>query len=368
VKIRGVAFRHRINVMIAVHHKQRWTKLTLEDHKMKKTIGVTGYSGFLGQSLKHSLCKISYTIVPVSRDNDFKEPIDGIERFDAIIHLAAKAHDLSNKSDYQTYLSSNYELTKNLFDQFLSSPVSTFVFVSSVKAVADKVEGILDENAVPNPESDYGKSKFLAEEYLLRQNLPTDKRLLILRPCMIHGPGNKGNLNLLYKFVKAGIPYPLAAFANKRSFLSAENFCFFISQIINNPVPSGVYNVADDEPLAVSEVVEIISKSIGKKSRLWTVPKNVVILFTKVGDFFGLPLNTERLNKLTENFIVSNDKIKRAINCELPISSREGLINTARSFNGTEFAQARSYGFSDRINHKVLSARKLLGMLVKTHN
>jgi nucleoside-diphosphate-sugar epimerase len=300
---------------------------------MIKTIGVTGCSGFLGQSLIRYLSDVSYRIVPVKRKNDFKEAITEMEGFDTIIHLAAKAHDVDNKSNYQTYLFSNFELTKNLYDQFLRSSVSTFVFVSSVKAVADKVEGILDEAVVPNPASDYGRSKFLAEEYLREQPLPANKRLLILRPCMIHGPGNKGNLNLLYKFVKSGVPYPLAAFENKRSFLSAENFCFFISQLLSKPVPSGIYNVADDEPLAVNEVVKIISQSIEKKSRLLMLPKRVIIFIAKIGDLLRLPLNSERLEKLTENYIVSNNKIKKAINCELPLNSKDGLISTAKSFN-----------------------------------
>ncbi|MEJ7559242.1 MAG: NAD-dependent epimerase/dehydratase family protein [Pedobacter sp.] len=336
-------------------------------YKTTKTIGVTGFSGFLGQSLKYYLPNTFFDIVPISRSSNFKSTVDRIQDFDTIIHLAAKAHDLTNSSNYQTYLSANYDLTKNLFDQFLRSTVSTFIFVSSVKAVADKVEGILDENVVPNPGSDYGKSKYLAEEYLLKQSLPADKRLIILRPCMIHGPGNKGNLNLLYKFIKVGIPYPLAAFENKRSFLSAQNFCFFINEIISKPVPSGIYNLADDEPLAVTEVVQIISSSIGKKSRSWTVPKSLVILFSRVGDILKLPMNTERLMKLTENYIVSNNKIKLAIKSHLPITSREGLVSTAMSFNKSMNTSFGSYPFIEKSSQKVLSARKLLGMHVKTH-
>jgi nucleoside-diphosphate-sugar epimerase len=305
--------------------------------KVKTMIGVTGCSGFLGQSLLRYLCKVSYGIVPIDRRHNFKDEIEGINNFDAIIYLAAKAHDVSDTTDYQTYLLSNFELTKTLYNQFLKSTVPTFIFISSVKAVADKVEGVLYEDVIPNPETDYGRSKSLAEEYLVKQDLPSNKRLLILRPCMIHGPGNKGNLNLLYKFVKAGIPYPLAAFENKRSFLSAENFCFYINQIMSKQVPSGTYNLADDEPLAVNEVVNIIAKSIGKKPISWTVPKNVIILFTKIGDVLGLPLNSERLKKLTEDYVVSNDKIKKEIACGLPINSRDGLVNTARSFN-KEFA------------------------------
>jgi nucleoside-diphosphate-sugar epimerase len=88
------------------------------------------------------------------------------------------------------------------------------------------VEGVLTEEVEPKPLTHYGKSKLMAEEYILSQPLSVGKSYYILRPCMIHGPGNKGNLNLLYQIVQKGIPYPLAAFENKRSFLSIENLCF----------------------------------------------------------------------------------------------------------------------------------------------
>ena len=64
---------------------------------------------------------------------------------------------------------------------------------------------------------------------------------------MIHGPGNKGNLNLLYSFVKKGIPYPFGRYENKRSFVSIDNLCFVIKELIENKnITSGVYNISDE--------------------------------------------------------------------------------------------------------------------------
>lgn len=82
-----------------------------------------------------------------------------------------------------------------------------FIFFSTAKAAADRVEGVLTEDVVPSPVGPYGESKIKAEEYILG-NFPAgnDNRVYILRPCMIHGPGNKGNLNLLYSVVSKGIP------------------------------------------------------------------------------------------------------------------------------------------------------------------
>src|SRR5690606_8143065 len=123
-------------------------------------------------------------------------------------------------------------------------------------AVADTVEGPLTEDSLANPLTPYGKSKREAEKYLLAQELPIGKRLFIIRPCMIHGPGNKGNLNLLYKVVEKGLPWPLAAFHNQRSFLSIDNLSFLINAMLIDPdLPSGVYNFADDESLSTNELV-----------------------------------------------------------------------------------------------------------------
>jgi len=152
---------------------------------------------------------------------------------------------------------------------------------------------------------------------------------------MIHGPGNKGNLNLLYKFVKKGIPYPLAGFDNKRSFLSVENLCFIIKELVErDDIASGVYQVADDEPLSTNEVVSVLSASINKKPKLWKISPRLIQAVAKLGDAFHLPLTTERLNKLTESYMVSNQKIKQAMGKDLPLTSRKGLEITAASFAG----------------------------------
>jgi hypothetical protein len=71
---------------------------------------------------------------------------------------------------------------------------------------------------------------------------------------MIHGEGNKGNLNLLYQLVSKGLPWPLGNFKNQRSFLSIENLCFVIREIVErNDILFGIYQVADDEALSTNE-------------------------------------------------------------------------------------------------------------------
>ena len=291
---------------------------------------ITGATGFVGKNLSKFLKEKGHHISPLS----LRKAWELDQNAEAIIHLAGKAHDTKNTSAEKEYFEINTELTKKLFEEFLNTTAQDFIYFSSVKATADTVEGFLDENHTSNPQTPYGKSKLYAEEYLLSQKLPENKRLFIIRPCMIHGPGNKGNLNLLYKFVQKGIPYPLAAFENKRSFLSIDNLNFLILEMLSNKnVDSGIYNFADDEVLSTNELVKLIANTSGKKEKLWKISSKLISATAKMGDVMKLPLNSERLKKLTENYWVSNQKIKNALGiAKLPVSASEGIEITIKSF------------------------------------
>ncbi|RKS89742.1 nucleoside-diphosphate-sugar epimerase [Flavobacterium limicola] len=297
---------------------------------MLKKIAITGGTGFVGTNLQNYL-ELSCEVQPISIRYIPNQRFD-IEA-DAIIHLAGKAHDLKKVSNPQDYYEANYELTKQLFDAFLRSDAQVFVFMSTVKAVADEVKGILSEDEIPNPKTHYGIAKQQAEQYILSQLLPEEKRVYILRPCMIHGPGNKGNLNLLYQLVAKGLPWPLGAFENQRSFLSIENLCFVIKELLENTsIPSGVYQLADNEPLSTNELIQLIGRGLDKKSRILNLSQSMIKSMAKFGNYLYLPLNSERLQKLTENYMVSNQKIIKAIGKELPVSTEQGLMMTFESF------------------------------------
>lgn len=295
-------------------------------------IVITGASGFVGQNLSNFLLSHEFKIFPLSlRNANWKNDFN---KGDAIIHLAGKAHDTKNTSADSEYFDINTDLTKDLFDAFLESSSQVFIYFSSVKAVADKVQDILSEDLIFEPVTPYGKSKRQAEEYILSKEIPNQKRVFIIRPCMIHGPGNKGNLNLLFNVVKKGIPYPLASFHNERSFLGIDNLNFLIKEILENKeIPSGVYNFADDEVLSTNEVVRIISATLSKKDRSIAIPKGIINGIAKMGDLIKFPLNSETIQKLTENYRVSNKKIKSVIGVEkLPYTAKEGLEKTIKSF------------------------------------
>jgi nucleoside-diphosphate-sugar epimerase len=301
--------------------------------KEYKSVNISGVSGFVGSNLFEYLLEHNFEPKVLNlRNPNWKSEIDF--NSNAIIHFSGKAHDLKNTATPDEYYQVNTELTKKVFDAFLASDAKIFITLSSVKAVADEVKGELSEEHHPNPKTHYGKSKFLAEEYILSKEIPEGKRVYILRPCMIHGPGNKGNLNLLYKLVSKGVPWPLGAFENKRSFCSIDNLQFIINELIKrDDIPSGIYNIADDEPLSTNELIKLIAQSQNKKPKIWKFSKSIIESLARIGDKLHLPLNSERLQKLTDSYEVSNMKIVTVLGKPLPVSSKEGLMKTFRSFH-----------------------------------
>ena len=230
---------------------------------------------------------------------------------DAVVHLAGKAHDTKNVTASQTYFDVNVGLTQKLFTA-CGDKVRTFIYFSSIKAV----EG----------DTPYAQSKRAAEKWL-------NGRAVVLEPAMIHGPGNKGNLNLLFAVVKRGIPWPLAAFENRRSFTSIGNVCAVVEELCKGGVPRGIYPLCDDEPISTNRLVGLIAESLGKRTRLWRLPKELMKCVAKMGDICHLPLNSERLGKLTENSVVDNSRIKAALGwTNMPIRAEDGLRKTLKSF------------------------------------
>lgn len=279
---------------------------------------ITGSNGFVGTNLRRFLESRGHQCVTLDiRDADYdwtefaKIPF---ESCDAIVHLAGKAHDLRKVASEQSYFDINVGLTEKIFNASIGK-VSRFVYFSSSKASADG-------NA-------YGRSKLAAEQFL-------DGRAIVLRPAMIHGPGNKGNLNLLWGIARRGLPWPLAAFENKRSFTSVGNICAAVEALCERG-ENGVYPIADDEMLSTNRLIELIAETCGKKAKLWRIPKGLMRFAAKLGDVAHLPLNTERIEKLTEDSFVDNSLLKAKLGwTQMPIRAEDGMRATLRTFIDAE--------------------------------
>ncbi len=244
---------------------------------MKKVL-VTGANGFVGTNLRKylegkgmSCLKLDIANADYTWNELEKIPWGEIG---AVVHLAGKAHDLKKVASKQSYFDINVGLTEKIGEAIFSVEGEgiRFIYFSSSKASKDG-------NA-------YGRSKFAAEQYL-------NGRAIVLRPAMIHGPGNKGNLNLLWGIVRRGLPWPLAAFENKRSFTSIGNICAAVEALAGEEVKvrgegedrcALTFPVADDEMLSTNRLIELIAEACGRKAKLWRIPKGLMRLAARVGD------------------------------------------------------------------------------------
>ena len=284
---------------------------------------ITGAYGFVGTNLCRYLVGKGHECValdiPKAKRDDVPyaafyswDELDSIDwaGMDAVVHLAGKAHDLKNVSDPQSYFDINVGLTEKIFNA-ANGKVPRFVYFSSSKAA--------------DADTPYGQSKLAAEKFLAG-------RAIVLRPAMIHGPGNKGNLNLLWGIARRGFPWPLAAFANRRSFTSIGNICAAVEALCERG-ENGVYPIADDEMLSTNRLIELMAEACGRKPRLWRLPKGLMRLAARMGDVLHLPLNTERLGKLTEDSFVDNAVLKAHLGwAAMPVRAEDGLRETLKSF------------------------------------
>ena len=280
---------------------------------------ITGAYGFVGTNLCKYLAENGHEChaldIPAAKRDGVPyvsfytwDELDKLPVVDAVVHLAGKAHDLKKVASEQSYFDINVGLTEKIF---AAAKTTRFIYFSSSKADANG-------NA-------YGRSKLAAEQFL-------NGRAIVLRPAMIHGPGNKGNLNLLWGIARRGLPWPLAAFENKRSFTSIGNICAAVEALAERGT-NGIYPIADDEMLSTNRLIELIAETCGKRAKLWRVPKGVMRMVAKIGDVLHLPLNTERIVKLTEDSFVNNSHLKSQLGWNrMPIRAEEGLRRTLRSF------------------------------------
>ena len=280
---------------------------------------ITGAYGFVGTNLCKYLVSKGHEChaldIPAAKRDGVPyasfytwDELDKLPVVDAVVHLAGKAHDLKKVASEQSYFDINVGLTEKIF---AAAKTTRFIYFSSSKADANG-------NA-------YGRSKLAAEQFL-------NGRAIVLRPAMIHGPGNKGNLNLLWGIARRGLPWPLAAFENKRSFTSIANICAAVEALCERG-ENGIYPIADDEMISTNRLIELIAETCGKRAKLWRVPKGVMRMVAKIGDVLHLPLNTERIVKLTEDSFVNNSHLKSQLGWNrMPIRAEEGLRRTLRSF------------------------------------
>jgi nucleoside-diphosphate-sugar epimerase len=262
------------------------------------TILITGASGFVGKALDSACGARGHEVVhiirkKVTRSNVSTFQIDLSERgrseqwqdamlgIDVVVHLAGVAHtDYTESKEAESfYHRHNVIASENVITEAYRAGVQRFVYLSSVKAVAERSaisdDGMpiaLSDNQVAHPEDIYGKSKYLAECRLTELAQELGMQLVIVRAPLVYGVGQKGNMAKLYRTVKKSIPLPFADVQNLRSMISVNNLCSAILSIVeSNSRNSGAYFVSDVE-ISVTDLIRAIGVSVNKPARLFKLP------------------------------------------------------------------------------------------------
>jgi nucleoside-diphosphate-sugar epimerase len=254
-------------------------------------IGITGYSGFVGQHLLKQLsterCLLLGRVKPKAHykfcqfeltSNENLDLISTFHKIDILVHIAARVHIINDGSldPLEEFRIVNTKGALNLAKQAAQAGVKRFIFLSSIKVNGESTSGKTPFTAsdTPYPEDAYGSSKAEAEQQLIELGKTTGMEIVIIRPPLVYGEGVKANFASLMHFVCKGLPLPFRAIKNnKRSLVSVYNLVDLIKVCIEHPKAANqIFLAADDHDLSTAEMVALMAKVQGKRNIAVPVP------------------------------------------------------------------------------------------------
>ena len=277
---------------------------------MHENILLTGSNGYLGSTFLNQY-KNKYSFEKFSLLNQKLKDIN-FDSIDIILHCAALVHQKVEHS-YEKYHEINVDYPIKLAKLAKQNGVKQFIFISTIAVYGEDIQK-LDENTTSNPITPYGKSKLEAENQLLELS---DNSFIvsIIRPPMIYGKNAPGNIDSLIKLVKKLPILPLGKIDNKRSFISIQNLCYIIDEIITQK-QNGIFLASDDEPLSTSKLIELIAKNLDKKIYLIKIPFFESLLKLVKPSFH---------KRLYGSLEVDNTLTKEKLNLKNPYSVEDGI-------------------------------------------
>ena len=308
---------------------------------------VTGGTGFIGGHLLPVLHKKNLQITLAVR-NDLPEKLnpdykvfnvgeieentdwtEALKEVDTVIHLAARAHQLNDQAinPEAEFLRINCEGTEALVKQAIASGVKHFIFISSIGAMGTLSEQLLTEKSPCHPDSPYGRSKLQAEQALIELCQDSPMTWTILRPTLVYGIGNPGNMERLMKLVKTGFPLPLGAIKNRKSIAYVGNLVGAIITCINHPnAKNQTFIVSDGEDLSTTDLIRRLGNTLGKSPLLLPIPAELLRLATKL---LG---KADIGDRLLGSLQVDSSKIRQMLDWTPHYTVDQGLQATADWF------------------------------------
>jgi nucleoside-diphosphate-sugar epimerase len=319
-----------------------------------KSILITGATGFIASHLipkliqqdwqisgtiRNPLHQLPPTVEPVTISNingttNWNYALKGI---DIVIHLAARAHILQDKAanPEAEFFKINTEGTANLVKQAIQAGVKHFAFISSIGAMITLSDQTLSENSPCQPDTPYGRSKLQAEQALINLANQSSMTWTILRPTLVYGPGNPGNMERLIQLVNRGLPLPFASVKNRRSFVFVGNLVDAIATSLTHPKAANqIFLVSDGQDLSTLQLVHKIAYNLGKPCNVLPVPPSLLKLTGYLGDTVQylsqrpIPLNTSTIDRLLGSLCVDSSHIQTTLNWQPPFTLDQGLEQT----------------------------------------
>lgn len=298
---------------------------------------VSGANGFVGRAVCAELRNQGHQVVGAVRrplaDAPFRQcPVGdlglttdwrpALQGVDAVIHLAARAHVMDDRENDPAALfrAVNRDATLRLGEQMAEAGIPRLVFVSTIKVNGEHcpADHPFRPDDVPAPVDAYGKAKAEAEDGLRRIS---GLSLAILRPPLVHGPGVKGNLAVLMRALRRGLPLPLGAIQNRRSLVGVGNLASALAFLARSS-GQGTFLIRDDEDVSTPELIRLLAHSLDRPARLLPVP---VSFLTLAGGLLG---RKSAVARLTESLVV-DDSTLRSLGWQPPLSLRAGLAAMA---------------------------------------
>lgn len=314
---------------------------------------VTGANGFVGRALCRALTQNAHDVTALVRRSGTTEgPVrewchaqadfEGLAKVwpadfepTSVVHLAARVHVMNDRTPdpYQAFRATNVDGALRVARAAFENGARRFVFVSSIKAVAEADDGTpLTELACPQPADPYGRSKYEAEQALRSFGDESGMDIVIVRPPLVYGPGVGANFRQMLNVLWRGLPLPLGAIEARRSLIFSDNLadvllrCAFDQHAANE-----CFHVADNDALSVAQLLRKLGDELGRPARLLSVPPGLIEV---AGKLFG---RTDQVARLTQGLEVDVSRVRERLGWSAPFSIDDGLRTTAhwyRSLNG----------------------------------
>lgn len=307
---------------------------------------VSGASGFIGQRLlsaliiDHSSC-VALSRQPVPGVNnvtadlaDISALISACAGVETLFHCTGYAHAFSSLSseDAEQHWRVNFEGTRNLVEAAGQAGVKRFVFLSSVKAMAEPGEACGDEDFPGKPISAYGQSKRAAEAAVLEAGVRYGMHVVNLRLAMVYGSGGHGNLERMGRLIRRGWFPPLPETGNHRSLVHVTDVITAMRLVADDDRASGkTYIIAGLEAPSGRQLFDAMRKVLGLSRSPWSVPEFALRLAAQCGDHLEatlkrrIPLTSETLDRLLGSAWYSPTRIEQQLGWRAKVSLEDGL-------------------------------------------